>query len=87
MERGLSELLGLLLMVIRLVAHGNLFLSDFPPQLTVHEGDPACRRRGLILKNTPHVVEETGGAGEQGGKVVHVVEENWAYIFPIQYST
>ena len=29
------------LMVVRLVAHGNLLLTDFSPQLAVHERDPA----------------------------------------------
>ena len=75
LERRLSELLDLLLMVVRLVAHGDFLLSDFSSQLTVHKGDPAARRRGLLLEDAAHVVEEPGGAGEEGGRVIHVVKE------------
>ena len=62
-------------MVIGLVAHGDLLLSDLSPQLTVHKGDSAARRRGLLLEDAAHVVEEPGGAGEEGGRVIHVVKE------------
>ena len=54
-------------MVIGLVAHGDLLLSDLSPQLTVHKGDPAAGGRGLLLEDAAHVVEEPGGAGEEGG--------------------
>ena len=63
------------LVVIGLVAHGDFLLSDFSSQLTVHKGDPAARRRGLLLEDAAHVMEEPGGAGEEGGRVIHVVEE------------
>ena len=65
----------LLLVVVGLVAHGDLLLSNLSPQLTVHKGDPAAGGRGLLLEDAAHVVEEPGGAGEEGGRVVHVVEK------------
>ena len=54
-------------MVVGLVAHGDLLLSDLSPQLAVHKGDPTAGRRGLLLEDAAHVVEEPGGAGEEGG--------------------
>ena len=42
LERRLSKLLDWLLMIVGLVAHGDLLLSDLSPQLTVHKGDPAA---------------------------------------------
>lgn len=54
-------------MVIRLVTHGDLLLPDLSPQLAVHERDPAAGGRDLLLEDAAYVVEEPGGAGEEGG--------------------
>lgn len=64
-----------ILMVVGLVSHGNLLLPDLLPQLVVNERDPAGWRRGLLLKDIPHVVEKPGGAGEQGWRALRVVKE------------
>ena len=62
-------------MVVWLVTHGNLFLSDLSPQLTVHEGNPASWGRSLFLKYAAHMPEELGCAGEERRGVVHVVKK------------
>lgn len=62
-------------MIIRLVSHGDLFLFDSSPQLAVHKRNPAGCRRDLLLKNAAHVMEKLGSAGEERGRVVHVVKE------------
>lgn len=52
----LSKLLSWLLMVVGLMAHGNLLLFDLLAQLVVHEGDPTRWRRSLLLEDAAHVM-------------------------------
>ena len=50
----------MLLMVVRLVAHGNLLFSELRQPLAVDLDSTGDRRDwGLILKDTPHVMEQS----------------------------
>ena len=61
-------------MVVRLVAHGDLFLPDFASELAVHSHPhPSGGRLTLLLEDAAHVVEERGGGGEDGS--VHPVQK------------
>ena len=62
-------------MIVRLVTHGNLFLSDFSPQLAVHKIDPTRWRWGLLPEAVSHVMEQLSGAGEERRQVIHVIEK------------
>lgn len=49
----------LLFMIIRLVAHGDLFLSDLTLELAVHRRPYTGHRLGaLFLEDAAHVIEE-----------------------------
>ena len=53
------ELLVLLLMIIRLVAHSDFLLPDLPLELAVHRhAHPTYRLRALLLEDAAHVVEQ-----------------------------
>ena len=65
----------LLLVIVRFVAHSDFLFPDLLPQLAVHKRNPTTRRWGLFLKNTSHVMEEPGGAGEEGQSIIHVVQK------------
>ena len=61
----------LLLMVIRLVAHGDLFLTDLLEQFTVCSVTARrAGRNGVVLKDPAHVVEQFGGREEHIRTVV-----------------
>ena len=56
----------LVLMVIRLVAHGDLLLPDLPPELAIHcDPHPGHGMWVLLLEDAAHVVEERDGGGEE----------------------
>lgn len=67
-----------LLIVIRLVAQGDLFLLNLSSELSIHSlARRGGRRHGVVLKDPAHVVEQLGGREEHIGTVVviEVVEE------------
>lgn len=58
-------------MVIRLVAHGDLLLTDLLEQFTVCSVTARrAGRNGVVLKDPAHVVEQLGGREEHIGAVV-----------------
>ena len=60
-----------LLIVIWLVAQGDLFLLNLSPELSIHSlARRGGRRHGVVLKDSAHVVEELGGRKEHIGTVV-----------------
>ena len=68
----------LLLMVIRLVAHGDLLLADLLEQFAVRSLTARrAGRNGVVLKDAPHVVEQLGSREEHIGTVIiiEVIQE------------
>ena len=67
----------LVLVVIRPVAQGEALLHDLSPELALYEVDAWLNRRKLLLEDSAHVVQEPGGAGQEGRPlpIVHVVQE------------
>ena len=60
-----------LLMVIRLVAHGDLLLTDLLAQFAVRSvAAQRAGRNGVVLKDPAHVVEQFGGREEYIGTVI-----------------
>ena len=58
-------------MIIRLVAQGDLLLTDLLEQFTVCSVTARrAGRNGVVLKNPAHVVEQFGGREERIGTVV-----------------
>ena len=82
LERRLSELLDLLLMVVRFVAHGDLLFSELYQPLSV-DPDSARdgKRRYLVLKNTAHMVKQSAhGQHDRGGQVIPAVQEELSVL-------
>ena len=68
----------LLRMIIRLVAQGDLLLTDLLEQFTVRSLTARrARRNGVVLKNPAHVVEQPGSREEHIGiaVVIDVIQE------------
>ena len=65
-------------MIIRLVAHGDLLLTDLLAQFTVRSVTARrAGRNGVVLKDPAHVVEQFGGREEHIGTavVIEVIQE------------
>ena len=76
----------LLLMVIRLVAHGDLLLADLLEQFTVYSVTARrAGRNGVVLKNPAHVVEELGGREEhiRAAVIIEVVQEKLGILISL----
>ena len=61
----------LLFMIIRLVAHGDLLLTDLLEQFAIRSvAARRAGRNGVVLKDSAHVVEQLGGREEHIGAAV-----------------
>ena len=61
--------LGLLLLVVRLMTHGDLLLLDFSSEFSVDMKAGAGVVQGVVLKDPAHVVEQAGGRQHDGGRM------------------
>lgn len=63
----------LFLMVVRLVAQGNLFLAELLEQFAVRSlSARRAGQHGVVLEDPAHVVEQLGGGQKRIGTVVVV---------------
>ena len=70
LERRLSELLDLLLMVVWLVAHGDLLFSELCQPLPVDLDSAGDGERWyLVLKNMAHVVKQSAHGQHDRGRL------------------
>ena len=61
-----------LIVVVRLVAHGDLLRPDLSEQLSVHTMSRRCgRRHGVVLEYLPQVVKQLGGGQKHMRTVCH----------------
>ena len=65
--------LGLLLLVVRLMTHGDLLLLDFSSEFSVDMKAGAGVGQGVVLKDPAHVVEQAGGRQHDGGRMEGVL--------------
>ena len=65
--------LGLLLLVVRLMTHGDLLLLDFSSEFSVDMKAGARSGQGVVLKDTAHVIEQAGGRQHDGGRMEGVL--------------
>ena len=76
----------LLLMVIRLVAQGNLFLTDLLEQFTVCSVTARrAGRNGVVLEYPAHVVEQFGDREEHIGAavVIEVIQKELGVLISL----
>ena len=73
-------------MVIRLVAHSNLFLLDLPPELSIHlltywDGG----RHGVVLKDPAYVVEQLSDRQHHRGRaeIVSLLQEELSILISL----
>ena len=74
-------------MVVRLVPHGDLLLTDLLEQFTVHSlAARRAGRNGAVLKDLAHVVEQLGGREEHIGTaaVMEVIQEELRVLIPLR---
>lgn len=64
-------------MVIRLMPHGHFLFPDPLTELAVRERGRPVRSssRRLVPEEPAQVVQEPGGAGEEGRSVIHMVQK------------
>ena len=75
-----------LLMIIRLVAHGNLLLTDLLAQFAICSvAARRARRNGVILKDPAHVMEQLGGREEHIGlaAVIEVIQKELGVLISL----
>lgn len=65
--------LGLLLLVVRLMTHGDLLLLDFSSEFSVDMKAGAGVGQGVVLKDPAHVGEQAGGRRHDGGRTEGVL--------------
>ena len=63
----------LLLVVVRLMTHGDLLLLDFSSEFSVDMKAGAGVVQGVVLKDPAHVVEQAGGRQHDGGRMEGVL--------------
>ena len=63
----------LLLVVVRLMTHGDLLLLDFSSKFAVDMEASARSGQRAILKDPAHVVEQAGGRQHDGGRMEAVL--------------